>query len=156
MQLESRQLSTLEKIGIPIWELRQRDEMLLDHSLDEQQLHATCLLMYDTENHTTQKQQLLEAILASIDIKIEVVDIIRKEQFLSLNTMDLGNRLILVFGQQLMTPALKNKKDENIQLEIGPNIIVVPSLSELIGSAEKKQQAWQALKSAKIVLENRV
>jgi DNA polymerase III psi subunit len=159
MQLEPRQLSTLDEMGIPVWELRKQlisSTSAMQVDLDERQVNSACLVVYDSENHTEQKQQLLAAMMAAIDVDIDATAVIRSEQFQTLKSQSLENKLLFVFGKRFRTEFLSKQKSSNeMTAEVhclkdsGLNMVFIDDLSELIQYPEKKQLAWQTLKCAK-------
>jgi DNA polymerase III psi subunit len=162
MQLEPRQLSTLDEMGIPVWELRNQlisSTSAIAIELDEKQINADFLIVYDSDNHTEQKQQLLAAMMAAIDININATSVVRYEQFQSLKSpgqQSLENKLLFVFGKRFRTEFLSKQKSSNeMTAEVHClkdsrlNIVFIDDLSELIQQPEKKQLAWQTLKCAK-------
>ena len=159
MQLEPRQLSTLDEMGIPVWELRNKlisATAAIPAALDERQVNSAWLIFHDSENHTEQKQQLLVAMMASIDVEINATAVVRHEQFLSLKSQALENKLLFVFGKRFRTEFLPKQKSSNeMTAEVhglndsGLNMVIIDDLSDLIQYPEKKQLAWQTLKCAK-------
>jgi DNA polymerase III psi subunit len=159
MQLEPRQLSTLDEMGIPVWELRNQlisSTSAVQVDLDERQVNSAWLIVYDNENHTEQKQQLLTAMMAAIDVDINATAVIRLEQFKTLKSQSLENKLLFVFGKRFRTEFLPKQKYSNeMTAEVhclkdsGLNMVFIDDLAELIQHPEKKQLAWQTLKCAK-------
>jgi len=154
MQLEPRQFSALAEMGIPVWELRQQivnASQAVSVGLNEQQLQADYLVLFDRENQTAQKQQLLTAIFLAIGINISTVAVIDPEQLQSLKTSPLANKTLLVFGlriaQQLVTDINVSAPLQIIE-ESGLSVIATHSLTELMQSPEKKQDTWQSIKLA--------
>ncbi|OUR88999.1 hypothetical protein A9Q92_01855 [Methylophaga sp. 42_8_T64] len=158
MQLEPRQLSTLDEMGIPVWELRNTASNLPIAEpvvLNEQQLSADWLIVHGSENHTQAKQQLLSAILKAIGVEISDVAVINQQQLPSLSTQSLANKTVLVFGNQFLSellPEHANSDDAFAEVHrlnnAGLNMIVTHDLSDLIQQPEKKRDTWQALKLA--------
>ena len=152
MQLEPRQFSVLAEMGIPVWELRQQivnTSQAVSVGLNDQQLQADYLVLFDRENHTAQKQQLLTAIFLAIGINISTVAVIDSDQVQSLKTSSLANKMLLVFGlglaQQLVTDINVSAPMQIIE-ESGLSLIATHSLTELMQTPEKKQDTWQSIK----------
>jgi DNA polymerase III psi subunit len=161
MQLEPRQLSTLEEMGIPVWELRNQlisSTSAIAVELDEQQVNANVYIVHDSENHTEQKQQILTAMLAAIDIDINTTAAIRPEQFQFLKSQPLENKLLFVFGKRFRSDFLSKQKPDDLKAEVHSlkgselNVVFMDDLSELIQHPETKQFAWQILKNAKSIM----
>jgi len=159
MQLEPRQLSTLEEMGIPVWELRNQlisSTSAIAVELDEQQLNANVYIIFDGENHTEQKQQLLVAMMAAIDINTTAV--IRPDQFQSLKSQPLKNKLLFVFGKRFHSHFVSEQTTEDMKVGVHSlkeselNVVFIDDLSELIQRPETKQLAWQVLKNAKATI----
>jgi len=159
MQLEPRQLSTLEEMGIPVWELRNQlisSTSAIAVELDEQQLNANVYIIFDGENHTEQKQQLLVAMMAAIDINTTAV--IRPDQFQSLKSQPLKNKLLFVFGKRFHSHFLSEQTTDDMKVGVHSlkeselNVVFIDDLSELIQRPETKQLAWQVLKNAKATI----
>jgi DNA polymerase III psi subunit len=162
MQLDPRQLSTLDEMGIPVWELRNQlisSSSTITVELDEQQIAANCFIVHDNENHTQQKQQLLTAMMAAIGVDINTAALVRPEQLHSLSALQLKNKLLFVFGKRFCTELLSEQKEfDGMTAQVhflkdsSLGVVVIDELSELIHNPEKKQLAWQALKSAKMAV----
>lgn len=158
MQLEPRQLSTLEEMGIPVWELRNQlisSSSAIAIELDDQQINANIYIVHDSENHTEQKQQLLVAMMAAIEVNINTTAVIRPDQFQSLKFQPLENKLLFVFGKRFRSNFLLEQTTDEIKAEVQKiqkpqlNVVFIDDLSELIQRPESKQLAWQVLKNAK-------
>lgn len=155
MQLEPRQLSTLSEMGIPVWELRKPLSSSTAVALTEQQINSDWLLIHDDENHTEQKQQLLTAMLASINIDINTAALIAHDQFQALISQPLEKKMLLVFGQRFLSqllPEQENAKESSSEVyELSGSelrVIVTHDLSDLIQQPDKKRNTWTALKLA--------
>lgn len=159
MQLAPGQLPTLDKMGIPVWELRgsANNSLLADKiELTEQQLQAKCLLIHGQENHTEQKQQLLASILSVLKIDLSEVAIISQEQLPLLSVQQISNRLLLVFGEKFLSSLSRELTIQNLMMHkfyaassLELNLIVTHDFSELIQKPVSKRDTWQALKLAK-------
>jgi len=161
MQLEPRQLSTLEEMGIPVWELRNQlisSTSAIAVELDDQQVNANVYLIFDGENHTEQKQQLLVAMMAAIDININTTAVIRADQFQSLKSQPLKNKLLFVFGKRFHSHFLSEQTTDDMKAGVHSlkeselNVVFIDDLSELIQRPESKQLAWQVLKNTKVII----
>ena len=158
MQLEPRQLSTLDEMGIPVWELRNTASNLPTVEpvvLNEQQLQADWLIVHGNENHTQEKQQLLSAIMKAIGVEISEVAVINQQQLPSLSTQSLANKMVLVFGKQFLSvllPEHTSADDSSAEVhslnDSGLNMIVTHDFYDLLQRPEKKRDVWQALKLA--------
>jgi len=156
MQLEPRQFSTLEEMGIPVWELRHSagDSQSVEAlELTEQQLKADWLIVFGKENHTEQKQQLLAAMLLAIGVDMKSTATVDREQLPLIETQNLTNKQMLVFGKQFQSALNLEQSDLDMHKlqtlsKSGLNMIVTHDLSDVIQQPEKKRDVWQALKLA--------
>ncbi len=158
MQLAPGQLSTLDKMGIPVWELRtaaSSSQAIDKFEFTEQQLQASCLLIHEQENHTEQRQQLLASILSVLDIDSSKIAIIDQKQLPLLSEQTFSNKLLLAFGEQFQSSLSRELTSQNLMMHklygsngSGLNFIVTHDLSALIQNPEKKRDTWQALKLA--------
>ena len=157
MELNSRQLSSLNEMGIPVWKLRSQvsndvivDTVIASQEPSEQLLRCTWVVMVD-KNHHEQAQKLLHAMLSSIAVSPDQVSLISFEQLPQLQHIEGQGKVLLVLGEEISDPALSRGAIHQTQA-ISINTVLSFSLDELLAEPEKKAEAWHDLQLAQSAL----
>ena len=146
MDLSPRQLSTLNIMGIPVWEYRADDvldelvcEVLSQEFLDRL-LACPCWVITD-EIENEQMHRLLHAMLFSIEIDASQFVLIHPKHISEVMHLETSNKVILVLGD-LLDANLADKSTS----------IVSHSLLKLLEQPELKSEVWLALLGVKQAL----
>lgn len=157
MELNSRQLSSLNEMGIPVWKLRPQvsndvivDTVIASQEPSEQLLRCTWIILVD-KNHHEQAQQLLHAMLSSIAVSPEQVALISSEQLPQLQHIEAQQKVLLVLGDDMSGQTLNRGVIYQTQ-DIQINTVLSFSLNELLVNPEKKAIAWQDMQLAQSTL----
>ena len=169
MQLSPGQLSTLDLMGIPVWELRRRQSTFeippTEHNIDSVQpdvriQQCDWLVVIEKNDHGAQAQRLLQAMLAAIGLSQNQFVIVAHEQLAQLQTLALDQKVVLAFGNTVARSLLGEhatvQECRGKRHQIPPsqlNTIVSFGLTELLQSPEHKALVWQDLKLAKSIHE---
>jgi DNA polymerase III psi subunit len=149
MDLTPSQISSLDEMGIPVWELRSEQA---DRETSEQLLPCDCLVMVESLNNDKKTQHLLQAMLFSIGLSPDQFTIINSDQLQNSAT---PQKLLLVLGESF-AQSLWGKsvvRGQNHQtLDVAISTVVSFSLDELLASPENKALVWQDLQLAKQAL----
>jgi len=161
MKLDSKQLSSLQEMGIPVWELRNtqvqkpqsEDEAAPVSKLSQQQLLENyCFVMIDAESHTEQAQQLLVAILFSVGLSLEHIILIQEEDLSQLETLNDPQKILIIMGVEVKEPSSQPLvKNSQVHQIVNANIAVLRTLSltSLLSQPQGKEVVWQDLKLVK-------
>jgi len=97
--------------------------------------------------------------MSAIGVDINETEVVRLEQFQSLKTLPLDNKLLFVFGRRFCADLVSEQKEfDGMTAQVhflkdsALGVVVIDDLSELIHKPEKKQLAWQTLKCAKAAI----
>ena len=157
MELNSRQLSSLNEMGIPVWKLRSQvsndavsDNVITSQEPSEQLLRCTWIVLVD-KNHHEQSQRLLHAMLSSMAVSPEQVALISAEQLPQLQHIEAQGKVLLVLGDKVSEQVLSRGEIHQTQA-ISVNTVLSFSLDELLAQPEKKAEAWHDLQLAQSVL----
>ncbi len=157
MELTSRQLSSLNEMGIPVWRLRsnaQEPEVVTaSEQASEQLLRCTWIILVNKE-HSEQAQRLLYAMLSAIAVSPEQVALISSEQLPQLQSVDAKQKVLLVLSDEitdLSEQAISRGEIHQTQT-IQINTVCSFGLNELLAEPEKKAEAWQDLQLAQSTL----
>lgn len=162
MILEPGQLSILAEMGIPVWALRQHQDNLtlqIDVQSSVEKMHRIepmdWLIMVDEYNQL--QQNLLGNMLFAIGYDLERVTIVGTEDLQSLEQLTPSKHLLLAFGQRSIQilfgqdAKLEQYRGKTHQLFASQlTTIVSHGLQDLLMFPEKKMQAWQDLKFARL------
>ena len=156
MQLSPRQLSTLNEMGIPVWELRQQT---IEHIQLEQQ-QCVLLILLEQQDQLEPAQRLLQAMLSTIGLSQQDIVFVTQQQLPQLKNNVIEQKLIFALGiraaQSLLGMDIKldNCRGKIHQvLDSQFTAVVSFGLEELLKTPENKAQAWQDLKLAKQAFE---
>lgn len=149
MELNSRQLSSLDEMGITVWEFRtENTENVVKEPLSpeilERVIACPWLVVLDVQLYGEAEQRLLYAMLFSIGLSFEHIVILSPSQFDTLEgegREDLfKQKIAFVLGERLLG-----------EKSIAPQHCVITrfSLTELLNKPELKAQAWHDLQLAK-------
>ncbi len=159
MDLTSRQLSSLNEMGIPVWEFRSNESeqaiSVVEQEPSEQLLNCDWVVLIDGQNYSEQARQLLHAMLFSIGIEQNQVAIIDSDQLAQLHNVPSQNKILIVLGESLAQSLLGENVSRNAvhkTLNSQISTVVSFSLAELLVHPEKKALAWQDLQLAKQAL----
>ncbi|MBE0439276.1 MAG: DNA polymerase III subunit psi [Gammaproteobacteria bacterium] len=159
MQLNSSQLSILEEIGIPVWELRlqnvepalqQREVLTAETKIQYQQ---SWIVVVDKIEDNSSKQALLYAMLKAINVSYDDVAVITSDDYLMLDLDSTNNKIMLVLGSAALSYI--DGISESIEQcrgkihQIDSDIVVSYGLDELLNDPTKKAAVWQDLLFAK-------
>ena len=149
MELSTRQLSSLNEMGIPVWEFRTEkvthsagvDEAVIPAELYEYIAGIGILLIVDTQYYQVAEQRLLNAMLFSVGLSFEHIAIVNPHQFLSLDKseLDLTSKKIMVLGRDLLDLNADQSKRMKVSM----------SLTELLNKPADKAIAWRDLQFLK-------
>lgn len=167
MLLEPRQLSTLNEMGIPVWELRSQQSEnispvveITSVELDKDLLQRDWLILVDQYSINEQEQRLLYAMLLSIGLSQQHIAVVAAEQLLQLQQVPAKQKLLFAFGRKNAQLLLgeKTSLDESRgkvhqALPSEFTTVVSFSLKELLEFPERKVLAWQDLQFAKSTYE---
>ncbi len=154
MNLNPRQLFTLNEMGIPVWELRS-DLILNAHDADVDKLVVDCgdlltkitacrLIVLTTTSITNdQEKRLLHAIVFSLGLTVTDLFLITKDEFKAIEDSlgDSVQKPVLILGNDLAGNLIKDNPAEHIMISC--------SLSELLVQTDYKTKVWENLKSFK-------
>ena len=162
MDLSTRQLSSLQEMGITVWSLRGQDKIATETNIEvvdnadvnEQILNCQCIVIIDDTQHNEQANSLLYAMLAAVDIKAQDIAVISPAQLPQLNNIVSAQKVLLVLGTELANTVDETLTRGEIQLILPSqiNTIVSLSLDELLTKPENKALAWQDLQLIKQAL----
>lgn len=150
MSVTARQIAILSAMGIPVWQQRistqSADEKTLTNPLSQQQLEqlqqrlnsAEVIIHHDADNDET-AWRLLNAILKTIDLKLNHEHIISQSELLALNANSIKlnpTASLFIFADKLFG----NEQSQN-----GIETIYLPSLKQLAQQPQLKKQLWLTL-----------
>ncbi|MDF1588035.1 MAG: DNA polymerase III subunit psi [Gammaproteobacteria bacterium] len=159
MQLNSSQLSILEEIGIPVWELRpqnveprpqQREILTAETKIQCQQ---SWIVVVDKIEDNSAKQSLLYAMLKAINVSYDDVAVITSNDYLMLDLDSTNNKIVLVLGSAALSyidgisETLEQCRGKIHQVDI--DTVVSYGLDQLLNDPNKKAVVWQDLLFAK-------
>ncbi|NQZ54608.1 MAG: DNA polymerase III subunit psi [Piscirickettsiaceae bacterium] len=160
MELNLGQLSTLNEMGIPVWELRSNaavelsavNDELSPIELSEQQLMCDCWVMIESQLESQQAERLLHAMLNTIGITQEKITIVNPAQIPQLQSLPSQNKVLLVLGDSLAQSTfgdtvIRGKAHTILDSEL--TTIVSFALDDLLALPENKALAWQDLQLVK-------
>lgn len=163
MQLESRQLAMLVEMGIPVWELRTEQSVdilpvaeLTVPVLNENLLQRDWFILVEQQIMNEQEQRLLYAMLSTIDVTRQQINIVTLEQLPQIEQVPAKGKLLFVLGStnlQLLLGGDSSRGEVHQTLSSGVVTVVSFSLKELLESPERKVLAWQDLQLAKLSYE---
>lgn len=163
MELNPRQLSSLNEMGIPVWEFRSSEAeevvVVVEDNLEvypsEQLLNCDWVVMIDNQNYGEQAQRLLHAMLLSVGVKEHQLAIIDTKQLSQLQTIAAQKKVLIILGSSMAQELL----DENIvrgsihqTMDSKISTVVSYALDDLLENPQKKAHAWQDLQLAKQAL----
>lgn len=159
MQLNSRQLSILDQIGIPVWELRGQN---VGSSLQERevltgetkiQCQQSWIVVVEKIEANSAKQSLLYAMLKAINVSYDDVAVITSNEYPMLDLDATNNKLVLVLGRAALScidgisESFEHCRGKIHQTDI--DTVVSYGLDELLNNPHKKAAVWQDLLFAK-------
>lgn len=147
MDLNSKQLSSLNEMGITVWEFRTQDtdsvvEEPLSPEIIERLNYCQWLIVLELQFYQEAEQRLLNAILFSIGLSFDHVVILSPKQFSTLEKSKYLSKPKIVF---ILGEAIPSEKNTNSQLSVFTSF----SLTKLLNKPKYKAQAWKTLKLAK-------
>ena len=150
MTFTARQIAVLSAMGIPVWQQRisvaSTDKQAITSPLSQQQLeqlqqrlsNADAIIHHDANNDET-AWRLLNAILKTIDLKLDHKHIISKGELLALNANSIKPNpaaSLFIFDNNIIGNEQAYNKIETIHL---------PSLKQLAQQQQLKKQLWLKL-----------
>ncbi|MFW5425897.1 MAG: DNA polymerase III subunit psi [Methylophagaceae bacterium] len=155
MELTPSQLSSLNEMGIPVWELRTDNTEQVSNEPVALILQAECLVLLESHSNEQQVQHLLQAMLFAIGLNADQFSIISSDQLPQLQDSSVPQKLLLVFGESFAQSlwgrsAVRGTQHKMLDTQV-PTIVSF-SLDELLVSPENKILAWQDLQLAKQIL----
>ena len=155
MDLTPSQLSSLNEMGIPVWELRTEqfeEKQAGVTQLVEPLLSCSCVVMVESWTNDEQAQRLLKAIMFAIGLSAEQFTVITPDQLEQLQEPTSKHKLLLVLGerfaQSLWGKSVTRGSPHNM-LTSQISTVVSMSIDEILASPENKYLAWQDLLLAK-------
>jgi hypothetical protein len=169
MMLDSRQVSLLTEMGIPVWELRASNEIeITTEAIEQPVVDIAALLDRVAQSNwliccedvlTQAAHRLLQAMLSTIGLSLADVCLLSLTELSKLIETAEGEfqqKVVLLLGEQ----AVKQAFDESARVSnyrnethaISPSklaTVVSFSLENLLQSPENKVLAWQDLQLAK-------
>jgi len=162
MELSSRQLSSLNTMGIPVWEFRSTQseviaivDDIIPQQPSEQLLKSDWVVMIDDKTYGEQAQRLLYAMLFAIGVEKHEFAIIDAKQLVQLDTIPTQNKVLIVLSTQVAKQLLgESIVRGSVHKTLNTQVTTVVSfgLDELLANPENKVQAWQDLQLAKQAL----
>ena len=161
MQLTSRQLSSLNEMGIPVWEFRtkksQSEPVAVSNNSaiknNAQLVERNWIALIDADNYNEQARRLLQAMFFSIGIEQHQIAIIDEMQFEQLKQVDVEEKVLIIFGDALAQKILGKLVSRGTLLDktsqINITTLVSFDLIELLYEPSKKADAWQDLQRIK-------
>ena len=167
MMLDSRQVSLLTEMGIPVWELRTSDEIATE-AIEPPVVDIAALLQRVAQSDwliccenvlTEQGHRLLQAMLSTIELSLAdvcLLSLTELNKLIETAEIEPQQKVVLLLGEQ----AVKQAFNESAQVSnyrneahaISPSqlaTVVSFSLENLLQSPENKVLAWQDLQLAK-------
>ena len=163
MQLTPRQLSSLNEMGIPVWEFRSTKaektagvvaEIIVQQP-SEQLLNCDWVVMIDHNHYGEQAQRLLYAMLLSMGIEEHQFAIIDVKYSVQLQNIDSKRKVLIVLGNDIAKellgePLVPGTIHKILNSQI--STIISFSLDDLLENPQNKVHAWQDLQLAKQAL----
>ena len=163
MELTPGQLSSLNEMGIPVWEFRSNKteetaELVgeaIAHQPSEQLLNCDWVVMIDEQNYDEQAQSLLHAMLLSIGIEEQQLAVIGAKQLTQLQNVSAQQKVLIVLGhdiakEQLGESVIRGAIHKTLDSQI--STVVSFALDDLLENPQNKADAWQDLQLAKQAL----
>lgn len=169
MDLNSRQLFTLNEMGIPVWELRSDDSsyevaapidaVAVNHDEVVAQIRS-CELIVLTASAVTNEQEkrLLHALVFSLGLKFNGLLLMTNDEFVAIEDRlsDSPQKLLLILGRETASVLVEgfelsdaeNTKTYTTKVSQWPAYISY-SLEILLKKTQLKSMAWQNLKLIK-------
>lgn len=156
MDLTPSQLSSLDEMEIPVWELHSKHSSAATAELTDQALQGDCLVMLDSHSNDQQAQALLQAMLFSIGLNVGQYTVINSKQLDQIPDGSVQQKLLLVLGEELAQElwgksVTRGKKHQALSVNI--STVVSVSLEKLLASPNAKALAWHDLQLAKKTLD---
>jgi len=160
MELTPGQLSSLNEMGIPVWEFRSTiaegttavvDEVT-GQQPSEQLLNCDWVVMIDDQNYGEQAQRLLHAMLLSIGIEEQQLAIIDAKQLTQLQNIPTQRKVLIVLGCDIAKELLGESVVRGLvhkTLDSHISTVVSFALDDLLENPQNKADAWQDLQLAK-------
>jgi DNA polymerase III psi subunit len=155
MALSNRQLSVLNTMGIPVWELRnsepssdesQEHEVLSDELIARLQF-STCWVLHEPlENE--QQTRLFQAMLFSIGLEQNNITMIKPSQLSAALMLEHAGKVLLNLASHYDN-SIEHKLEQTVDLL---SVFNSYSLNSLLEKPELKAQAWSTLKQLKQLL----
>lgn len=152
------QLSTLNEMGIPVWELRLQATSPADITPVNAEFYeplpaVDCLMLVADQDDTDEAKRLLHAMLFSIGLTSHNSAIVYPQQLSQLLASTHQHKVLVAFGEQLVPQALSSQATDRGHIysssDSALKIIISLSLTSLLTSPNKKALAWQDLQLLK-------
>jgi len=162
MELSSRQLSSLNVMGITVWEFRSTQSEavsvvadIIPQQASEPLLKCDWVVMIDEKTYGEQAQRLLHAMLFAIGVEKHQLAIIDTKQLTQLDNIPTQKKVLIVLGtdiakQLLGESIIRGSIHQTLNSQI--STVVSFGLDDLLSKPENKAQAWQDLQLAKQAL----
>jgi len=160
MELTPGQLSSLNEMGIPVWEFRSNKaeettavvDEIISQQPSEKLLNCDWVVMIDDQNYGEQAQRLLHAMLLSIGIEEQQLVIIDAKQLTQLKNVSAQQKVLIVLGndmakEQLGESVVRGSVHKTLDSQI--STVVSFALDDLLENPQNKADAWQDLQLAK-------
>lgn len=159
MSLSLRQQTILADIGIPVWERREakhavqispavgiQETFTEDSAVAELKLKGKIVVVVQSMLSSSENT-LLQAMLKSIALTPEQVDLLDEKQFSQVSTLSLNDKTVWLLGNILTSDNMADMDLDRPQLSSvnGNRQIACHSLDAMLNEPRLKASAWQAL-----------
>lgn len=169
MMFDSRQVSLLTEMGIPVWQLRTQPEITPTRTeqapVDTAELlnkinQSTWLVFHDGEGNP-QAQRLLQSMLSTIGLSYKDICLMTQldiDMLMASENISLTGTVLLLFGERAvqqcfgeMATVSSHRNETHFMSQTALTAIVSFGLQTLMQTPENKVLAWQDLQLAKSV-----